>query len=113
MKPLLDQGFGEASFPIWMVPTALIALFVVRGLCAFTGQVALAKVANTGLLTLRTRMFERLLNAHPSLYSQSSASALSNSIVFEIQQGASFMVNSLLTLGRDSLTLVAMIGYLL
>ncbi len=113
MKPLLDQGFGETSFPIWMVPVALIALFMIRGLCAFTGQVALAKVANTGLLNLRTQMFTRLLQAHPSLFSQTNASTLSNSIVFEIQGGANLMVNGLLTLGRDSLTLLAMVGYLL
>ncbi len=113
MKPLLDQGFAGSSFPIWIVPVALIGLFMLRGICAFTGQVALAKVANLGLLKLRTRMFERLLDAHPSLFAQSNASTLSNSIVFEIQQGANFMVNSLLTLARDSLTLMAMIGYLL
>ena len=113
MKPLLDQGFAGSSFPIWIVPVALIGLFMLRGVCAFTGQVALAKVANLGLLKLRTRMFERLLDAHPSLFAQSNASTLSNSIVFEIQQGANFMVNSLLTLARDSLTLMAMIGYLL
>lgn len=113
MKPLLDQGFAGSHFPIWLVPVALIGLFMVRGVCAFTGQVALAKVANTGLLNLRIRMFERLLDAHPSLFAKSNASTLSNSIVFDIQQGANFMVNSLLTLGRDSLTLLAMVGYLL
>lgn len=113
MKPLLDQGFGEAAFPIWLVPVALIALFMIRGLCAFTGQVALAKVANTGLLDLRKQMFEKMLQAHPRLFSQTNASTLSNSIVFEIQNGANLMVNGLLTLGRDSLTLLAMVGYLL
>ena len=113
MKPLLDTGFGQNSFPIWMVPIALMVLFMVRGLCAFTGQVALAKVANTGLLNLRLQMFDRLLSAHPSYFHKTNASALSNSLVYEIQTGANFMVNSLLTLGRDSLTLLTMVSYLL
>jgi subfamily B ATP-binding cassette protein MsbA len=113
MKPLLDQGFGQNSFSIWLVPIALILLFLIRGACAFTGQVALAKVANTGLLSLRLQMFQSMLHAHPSLFARSNASALSNSMVYEIQTGANFLVNGLLTLGRDSLTLITMVSYLL
>jgi ATP-binding cassette, subfamily B, bacterial MsbA len=28
MKPLLDQGFGQASMPLWLVPVVIIGLFV-------------------------------------------------------------------------------------
>ena len=113
LKPLLDRGFQHNGLPLWSIPAALIGLFAVRGLCAFTGQVALAKVANHGLLKLRLAMFSRLLDAHPKLFRIQNASTLGNTLVYEVQTGANLMVNSLLSVSRDSLTLLALIGYLL
>lgn len=113
LKPLLDSGFQQSQLNIWLVPLALLALFGVRGLSVFTGQVCLAKVANQGLLRLRVAMFQRLQDADLALYRQQSSSALGNTLVYEVQNGANLMVNALLTLGRDSLTLLALVGYLL
>jgi subfamily B ATP-binding cassette protein MsbA len=113
LKPLLDSGFQHSQLNLWLVPIVLLGLFAVRGLSVFTGQVGLAKVANQGLLRLRVAMFQRLQDADLALYREHSSSALGNTLVYEVQNGAFLMVNSLLTLGRDSLTLVAMVGYLL
>ena len=113
LKPLLDSGFQQSQLNLWLVPIVLLGLFAVRGLSVFTGQVGLAKVANQGLLRLRVAMFQRLQDADLALYREHSSSALGNTLVYEAQNGAFLMVNSLLTLGRDSLTLVAMVGYLL
>ena len=113
LKPLLDRGFQQGGLSVWAVPAALLLLFGARGLCAYTSQVALARVANHGLYRLRLTMFERLLDAHPQLYRQHNASALSNTLVYEVQNGANLMVNSILSATRDSLTLLALVGYLM
>jgi len=113
LKPLLDQGFQKGNLQLWSIPLALMGLFAVRGLCAFIGQVALARVANRGLLGLRLVMFQRLLDAHPSLFRNQTSSALGNTLVYEVQVGANLLVNALLNLSRDTLTLLALIGYLL
>jgi subfamily B ATP-binding cassette protein MsbA len=68
LKPLLDQGFTEGSLNLWMVPTAIIGVFLVRGLAQFTGQYALSRIANDGMLRLRTALFERLLAADMALF---------------------------------------------
>lgn len=113
LKPLLDSGFQQSQLNIWLVPVALLALFGVRGLAVFSGHVGLAKVSSQGLLRLRVAMFQRLQDADLAVYREHTSSALGNTLVYEVQNGAFMMVNSLLTLGRDSLTLVAMVGYLL
>ena len=112
LQPLLDKGFQQGSLPAWMVPVAIILLFGVRGLSGFVAQLALARVTSQGLLKLRREMFERLLNARLELFTSQSSSALANTIVYEVQTGATLLVNSLMTLARDSLTLVALLGYL-
>jgi len=113
LKPLLDEGFKGGQIRIWLVPLCILGLFGIRGVCAFTGQVTLAKVANQGLYGLRRSMFSRLQDAHPSLFRLQTSSALGNTLVYEVQSGAYMMVNSILSVTRDSLTLLALIGYLL
>ena len=113
MKPLLDSGFQRGALPLWIVPVAIVGLFVVRGAAGFVAQYALAWAANRGVAQLRAAMFARLLDAEPALYTSQSASSLINTIVYEVQGGANQLVYSLLSLVKDALTLVALLGYLL
>ena len=112
-KPLLDEGFSENSLPLWMVPTAVIGIFVVRGLAFFLSQYALARIANDGMQALRDALFQRLMHAEMSIFSKQSASTLSNTLVYEVQTGATQLISALLGLSRDGFTLMALIGYLL
>ncbi len=113
MKPLFDKGFSGPGFPLWMVPVAIIAIFLVRGVAGLLAQYGLAWAANRGTQALRAAMFARLTTVHPSVFSQNSASTLISTLTYETQGGASMLVGSVLTLVRDSLTLVALLSYLL
>ena len=113
LQPLLDRGFTEGNLPLWIIPIALLGLFAIRGLSQFVGQYALARIANEGMLRLRRKMFERLLSAEMGLFSRQSASALSNTVVYEVQTGATLLVQAMLGLSRDGFTLVALLVYLL
>ncbi len=113
LKPLLDQGFTEGSLQLWMVPVAIVGVFLVRGLAQFTGQYALARIANEGMLRLRTALFDRLLVTRMGLFGQQSASTLSNTVVYEVQTGFNALVQALLGLSRDGFTLLALLGYLI
>lgn len=113
LQPLLDKGFTDGSLQLWMVPVAIMGVFLVRGLAQFVGQYALARIANEGMLTLRTALFDRLLAAEMGLFSRQSASTLSNTVVYEVQTGATLLVQALLGISRDGFTLVALLAYLL
>ena len=113
MKPLLDEGFTGGKLPLWMVPVAIVGLFAVRGLAGFVAQYALSWAAHRGVQNLREALFQRMLTAQPAMFSRHSASSLTNTLVYEVQNGASQLVNSILTLLKDSLTLVALLTYLL
>ena len=112
LKPLLDQGFQQGSLAIWTVPVALLALFGVRSLAGYVAQVGLTKITNHGLLALRKAMFGKILASHLRLFTEQSSSALSNTLVYEVQTGAVMLVASFLSLTRNSLTLLALTGYL-
>ena len=112
LKPLLDRGFSRGQLALWTVPVVLISLFAVRGLAQFVSQYALARIANEGMQRLRRVLFDRVLAAELALFSRQSASALSNTVVYEVQTGAMLLVQALLGLSRDGFTLVALLFYL-
>ena len=113
LKPLLDRGFTQGSLALWVVPLAIMGIFALRGAAQFVGQYALTRIANEGMLILRQTLFARLLAADMGLFSRQSASMLSNTVVYEVQTGATLLVQALMGLSRDGFTLVALLGYLL
>ena len=113
LQPLLDRGFQQGGLPLWAVPVSLVALFALRGTCSFLAQVAMTRITSHGLMVLRKAMFDRLLDARLSLFAGQSSSALANTLVYEVQTGSSLLVGALMTLTRNSLTLLALVSYLL
>jgi subfamily B ATP-binding cassette protein MsbA len=112
-QPLLDSGFAQNKLPLWTIPVVVIGLFSLRGLAHFLAQYALARVTNDGMEKLRSDLFGKLVRADMSLFSRQSASALSNTVVYEVQTGASQLISALIGLSRDGFTLLALVGYLM
>ena len=112
-QPLLDKGFSQGALPLWSVPVAVMGIFAIRGAAHFVSQYSLTRIANDGMQLLRSAMFERLMRADLAVFSKASASALSNTIVYEVQSGAGQLVSAMIGLSRDGFTLLALVGYLL
>ncbi|MES2189045.1 MAG: lipid A export permease/ATP-binding protein MsbA [Pseudomonadota bacterium] len=113
LKPLLDRGFQKGALDLWMVPVSLLLLFAIRGLSGFVAQYALAQVTNEGLQQLRKAMFDKLLSARLSLFTEQTSSAISNTVVYEVYNGSVILNNAIIKLARDVLTLLALVGYLI
>jgi subfamily B ATP-binding cassette protein MsbA len=113
MKPLLDSGFQQGGLVLWHIPVVLLLLFGVRGMAGFLAAYCLARVANASMERLRQHLFEKLMRVDPSLFQTQHASGLTNSMVYEVNNGASLLVSTVLALAKDLFTLVALMGYLL
>lgn len=112
-KQLLDKGFGNLhTSMLWQAPIALIALALVRGIAQFASYYFLNLSANNILLKLRQQMFTRLLNASATFFSQNTASTLINTLVFEVNQVLQIFSSVLISLVRDSFTVLGLLGYL-
>ena len=114
MKPLLDRGFtGQLNSKLWQVPVFLVGLALVRSLAQFLSNYLLTKVINSVLLKLREQMFQTLLHASTTFFQKNSASNLINAVVFEVNSVLTVMGGMLISLVRDSLTVVGLMGYLI
>jgi subfamily B ATP-binding cassette protein MsbA len=112
MKPLVDHGLQKPTFPLWAIPLAIVVLFTLRGVAGFVVNYTLAWAANHATLRLRVRMFDRLLDAHPNIYTTTTASSLINTVVYEVLSGVTSLVASAQTLLKDSFTVIALLGTL-
>ena len=122
MVPLIDGGFKRVPIrwlaelphpPLWAIPVALIALFVVRGLAGFVVDYTLAWAANHATLRLRSQLFGRLLDAQPQVFATRSAGSLINTVVYEVLGGVSQLVGAAQTLLKDSFSVIALLVTLL
>lgn len=113
LKPVLDKGFGaKQPISLWFVPAAIIGLAVMRGLAQYTANYLLSWMSNRVLLDLRVRMFERMLHAPAAFFQRETTSSLINAIVYEVNQVLNVLTSVLITLVRDSLTVIGLLGYL-
>jgi ATP-binding cassette, subfamily B, bacterial MsbA len=113
LKPLLDRGFTKGSLQVWIIPVTLIALFGVRGIAGFVAELAVTNVTSKGLMKLRQAMFDKVLDAKFGLFADQTSSELANTVVYEVNNGSTLLVNSLMALVRDTVTMIALVGYLL
>jgi ATP-binding cassette, subfamily B, bacterial MsbA len=64
-------------------------------------------------MKLRQAMFAKILDAKFELFADQTSSELANTVVYEVNSGSSLLVNSLMALVRDTVTMIALVGYLL
>ena len=114
LKILLDKGFvGKPTFPYWMVPVALIGIFVLRGATTFVTTYMMTWVSTRLLNHLRQLMFNRILDVPLAFYASNSVGKVINSMMFEVQQIIDMIKNVLTSLIRDSLTVAGLLVYLI
>jgi ATP-binding cassette, subfamily B, bacterial MsbA len=113
LKPLLDDGFNNKKIPLWMIPVAIVSLFMLRSTASYVSDIALAKIVQTSLGNLREKMFKVVSVAELDLYRKQPATVLANTIVYEATNGAVLLLQSVTTVVKDSLSIVALFAYLL
>ncbi len=114
LKPLLDKGFGAhaSDNAKWFVPVAVIGLALIRGVSQYASGYLLAYVSNKILLELRLKMFDRMIHTSVAFFQRETASTVINAIVFEVNQILNVLLSVMVTLVRDSLTVIFLLGYL-
>jgi ATP-binding cassette, subfamily B, bacterial MsbA len=109
----LDDGFvAQPSFPLWMVPVALIGLFLVRGVFTFAGSYMLSRTTSRAVEDMRRDLAGALLRADASVYSRFTPGLAVSKIVSDPLNIANQFSGAMITLLRDGTTALALLGYL-
>jgi subfamily B ATP-binding cassette protein MsbA len=113
-KVLLDKGFtGKPTFSYWLVPVAVIGIFVIRGASTFISTYMMTWVSTKLLSDLRREMFSRMLDVPAGFYAGHTVGRVINSIMFEVQQIVEMITKIFTSIVRSSLTVLGLLSWLL
>lgn len=96
-----------------LFPLLIIGLFFVRGVGSFLGNYYSALVSRNLVYELRVEVFNKLLQLPSSFYLANPAGTISSKLIFDVEQVTAASTDSMKTVLRDGLTVVALIGFLL
>jgi len=113
-QPFLDGTFLHKD--PWLMrwaPVGIVLLFAVRGLGAVLGQYASNWVSLRVIMDLRQQMFARLLALPLGYFADNLSGKLISKFTFDVIQIAVAVTYVVTVLVRDSVTIVALLAYLL
>ncbi len=103
---------NDRSKQAWF-PALIIMLFFVRGVGSFLGNYFSALVSRNLVYEIRVQVFNKLLRLPSSFYLANPAGTISSKLIFDVEQVTAASTDSMKTLLRDGLTVIALIGFLL
>jgi subfamily B ATP-binding cassette protein MsbA len=114
IKPMMDGTFVERdSAVIKWAPVVMIVLFLFNGIASYGASMGMQWVARRVIKTLRGEMFRRLLKL-PVVYFDSTASGnLISKLIYDVEQVSMASTEAVSVLIRDTLTVVALLGWML
>lgn len=113
MKPLLDGNLGAGDPDAWWkYPLAIIGVIVMRGVFGFCGGYAMHWVSNRITADLREAMFARLVLLPTIFFDANPSSRIAARITNDVNGMSTAATNVLTTLVRDSLTIVALLAWM-
>ena len=113
VQPTLDDGFVNKDPEViaWL-PLAIIAIFGTRIIATFLSDYGMAWVARSVIRDMRSLMFRQLLRLPVSYYDTHSSGTLMSKMVYDVEQLADASSNIITILIRDSLTILALLGFM-
>ena len=111
---LTDMGFYEqnAMVAVW-APVALIGISILHGGSQYLSAYLLVRVSQSVLLTIRTLMFDRILQWGDSSFQCHRCSEIQTKFINEASTALSKAASVLTTIIRDGIQIVCLIGVLI
>lgn len=106
------EGFAKDAFPLWMVPAVLIGLYFVRGLFGFAGQYLFNWTITRSVTDFRAALIDAVLRLDAQVYTRMQAGTAVSKVVNDPQQILQLVGNVGLSVLRDGLPAIAMVGTL-
>ena len=114
VKFFLDGTFVDRDpRMVWLVPVALVGLFLLRGLGDFLQTYCPGWVGRRIVKTLRGQIFDRYLHLPVAYFDRQASGVLLSRLTYNTEQVATATTDSITVFIRDTLTIVGLIGYLL
>ncbi|MDC0947869.1 lipid A export permease/ATP-binding protein MsbA [Gammaproteobacteria bacterium] len=114
LKSIIDGGFVERDNAfLQSLPFYLIGIFALRGIGTVLANYSMSWVARRTVYDLRQQIFDHSLRLPIHYFESGSRARLSSRLVYDVEQVATAATNALRVLVQDSLTVIALLAYML
>lgn len=115
LKPLLDEGFqkgGAAENPL-LIPLGIVGVFLLRGIFNYLSSYGFSWVSNRVILDIRAELYGRMVRLPSSYFQQHASNVPLTKIAYDVNGVASAATNVIVTVLKDGLVVIGLLGWLL
>ncbi|MDC5807124.1 lipid A ABC transporter ATP-binding protein/permease MsbA [Vibrio europaeus] len=110
VKPLLDEGFGDAeSNFLRILPFIIFGMMVVRGLSGFVSTYCLSWVSGNVVMEMRRSIFNQFMHMPVSYFDKESAGGLLSRITYDSEQVAGATSRALVSIVREGASIIGLL----
>ncbi len=111
MKPVVDKVFiAREGDALWLVAGAVVATFLIKSAASYGQDTLVALVGQKVIAEMQNRLFRHLLAQDVALFQSVSSGTLVSHFTYDVNVMRNAVSSSLVGLGRDSLSVVALVG---
>lgn len=109
LKPLLDEGFGQADHGFLKLMAVLVVLFILmRGITNYIASYCLAWVSGKVVMTLRRNIFQHLMYMPVSYFDQNPVGRSLSRVTYDTEMVANSSSHVLVTIVREGVYLISL-----
>ena len=110
LKPLLDEGFGDAeSNFLRILPFIIFGMMVVRGFSGFVSTYCLSWVSGNVVMKMRRAIFNQFMHMPVAYFDKESAGGLLSRITYDSEQVAGATSRALVSIVREGASIVGLL----
>ena len=107
LKPLLDEGFGDAeSNFLRVLPFIIFGMMLLRGASGFVSSYCLSWVSGNVVMLMRRRIFSQFMHMPVSYFDKESTGGLLSRITYDSEQVAGATSRALVSIVREGASII-------
>lgn len=113
LKPLIDDSLiAKNAESMTTVPLLIVLVFVIKGLAEYASKVTSEWVAHKAILTIRNEMFAKINRLPLQAHHDYTSGKLLSKITYDVPQVGTSLSQAWIVIIRDSLIILALLGFL-
>jgi subfamily B ATP-binding cassette protein MsbA len=113
MQPLIDKSLIQKNAAsMWQIPLFIVLAFVLKGLADYVSNVASQTVAQKTIADLRALVFAHQLDLPLSIHQREEGGRMLSRVTYDTSLVGEAVSSAWVTILRDSLVLLGLIGFL-
>ncbi len=111
LKPLLDEGFGNAeSNFLRVLPLIIFAMIIIRGISGFVSDYCLSWVSGNVVMQIRRKVFNHFMHMPVSYFDKEKTGNLLSRITYDSEQVSAATSRALVSIVREGASIIGLLA---